>query len=143
MDSLPIIDLELGLNNVTHQELEQNLKKKQNKYINIDFNFNFYTSINHFSNKTNKEINSKLFKLMKKAAFIILDDINIVEYYVYEKRYIELYTSYVKKYYLRFNNNLFYKVERKYDLIYGNQIDDEKITLYDTLNEFIFDYESV
>ena len=89
MDSLPIIDLELGLNDVKHQELEQNLKKKQNKYINIDFNFNFYTSINHFSNKTNKEINSKLFKLMKKAAFIILDDINIVEYYVYEKRYIE------------------------------------------------------
>ena len=40
MDSLPIIDLELGLNDVKHQELEQNLKKKQNKYINIDFNFN-------------------------------------------------------------------------------------------------------
>lgn len=148
MDSLPIIDLELGLNDVKHQELEQNQieqnpKQKQNKYINMDINFNFYTSINHFSNKTNKEINSKLFKLMKKAAYIILDDINITEYYVYEKRYIELYTSYVKKYYLRFNNNLFYKVERKYDLIYDNQIGNEKITLYDTLNEFIFDYESV
>ena len=128
---------EIEQNKIEQNEIEQNHSIKNNiiEYYN--------KSINYFTIKTNKEINTKLFKLMEKAAFIILDDINIKEYYVYEKRYFELFTSYVKKYYLRFNNNLFYKVERKYDLIYGNLIDNEKITLYDTLNEFIFDYESV
>ena len=33
-----------------------------------------------------RETNTKLFKLMEEAAYIMLEDLNIVEYFVYEEK---------------------------------------------------------
>jgi hypothetical protein len=89
-----------------------------------------------------RETNTKLFKLMEKSAYIMLEDLNIVEYFVYEERKSTIFNKYVIKYYLRHKNNIFYKVEKKYDLYTQKSIENSKITEYDTLNELIY-YDNV
>jgi len=143
MNCSSIVDLELGLSYLKQQEEIKQKEIEENNSIKNNIIEYYNKSINYFKIKTNKEINTKLFKLMEKAAYKILDDENIKEYYVCEEEFIGLFNSFIIKYYLKYDNNLFYKIERKYDLIYDNLMEYEKITLYNTLNELIFDYESV
>jgi len=143
MNCSSIIDLELGLSYLKQQEEIKQYEIKRNNSIKNNIIEYYNKSINYLTIKTNKETNTKLFKLMEKAAYKILDDENIKEYYVCEEKYIGLFNSFIIKYYLKYDNNLFYKIERKYDLIYTHLMEYEKITLYNSLNEIIYYYDSV
>jgi hypothetical protein len=121
-------DIETGFFNI------YNKNKKDEDEINDNFVI--------FPQLSMKEINTKLFKLMEEAAYIMLEDLNIVEYFVYEEKKNTIFHKYLMKYYLRHKNNIFYKVEKKYDLHTQKSIENSKITEYETLNELIY-YNSV
>ena len=129
-------DIELGLPKIEEEDTmnEKYNEEKNDTIININSIFN----LNLFSHDTKRETNTKLFKLMEECAYIMLEDPNIIEYFVYEERKFIMFNHYIIKYYLKHENNIFYKIERKYHPFTLKLIEKEKISEYHILNELIY-----
>lgn len=145
MSCVDMIDIELGLkypdyNNILDENYDADNEIQIDTKETQDI-FNYSASI--FSISTMREENTPLFKKMVETAYILISDPNITEYFVYQETKHSFCNHYLIKYYLRHENNIFYKVVKKYYSNNYTKRDKDVITEYYTLNEFIFDYESV
>ena len=133
-------DIELGLPSIEEEDSFSKIKKneKEDTIINISNILN----PNLLSHNTKRETNTKLFKLMEECAYIMLEDPNIIEYFVTEEKRFIIFNHYIIKYYLKHENNIFYKIERKYNPLTLKLIEKEKITVYHVLNELIY-YDNI